>query len=312
MSQKIRVGTYNTNNLFDRFDDPYNFSDDPWRRAFAAKPKKLTELYALGARMRSSDVDVLALQEIESLDALREFIKGHVGPSYKLNGVISSESNDPRGIDLGVVSKFPLGRVVSHRFRQHGGRSVFSRDCLQVEVLYPDPDRNEVLLTLFVCHLKSKYSPYLPGTPEYEEDRQKSLEKRERQVAHTIEIVRACQQVDNDHFVVLGDMNDTPDSPALKDFLRPDNPLKLHNALASIPQSDDAPESTKRRPRDTHKWTKDPEKGHPQTTYSQLDYVLLSSALAQAFTGSAKVEQRRYTGGSDHYLCWVELDLEQL
>ena len=45
MGQEIRIGTYNTNNLFDRFDDPYNFSDDPWRRAFAAKPKKLSELY---------------------------------------------------------------------------------------------------------------------------------------------------------------------------------------------------------------------------------------------------------------------------
>lgn len=29
MSHKIRAGTYNAINLFDRFDDPYNFSDDP-------------------------------------------------------------------------------------------------------------------------------------------------------------------------------------------------------------------------------------------------------------------------------------------
>ena len=310
VSQKILIGTYNTNNLFDRFDDPYNFSDDPWRRAFAAKPKKLDELYTLGARIRRSDVDILALQEIESLGALREFIKGHVGPSYKLSGVISLESNDPRGIDLGVASKLSFGRVISHRFRKHEGRSVFSRDCLQVEVLYPDSD--EILLTMFVCHLKSKYSSHLPGTDDYEKDQEESLEKRERQVAHTIEIVKACQNVDKDCFVVLGDMNDTPDSTALEDFLRPDNPLKLHNTLASIHQDDDAPESFNRRPRDTHKWAADPEKEHPRTTYSQLDYILLSTPLAQSFTGSAKVEHRPYTGGSDHYLCWVELDLEQL
>ncbi len=307
MSEELHIGTYNTNNLFDRFDDPYSSSDDPWRREFAAKPKPLSDLYDLGARMRSSDVDILGLQEVESLPALREFIKGHVGPAYKLNGVISLESNDPRGIDLGVVSKFPLGRVISHRFRQHEKRQVFSRDCVQAEVLYPD--HGDVLVTLFVCHLKSKYSKYEPGTPPYADDQQKSLEKRQRQVAHTIEIVQACQDVDHDRFVVLGDMNDTPDSPALRDFLRPDNPLKLYNALASISQDDTAPDSSQRRPRDTHKWTRYLENGTRHTTYSQLDYILLSSALAQGFTGSAKVEQRRYTGGSDHYLCWVELDL---
>jgi endonuclease/exonuclease/phosphatase family metal-dependent hydrolase len=310
MSHNIRIGTYNTNNLFDRFDDPYNYGDDPWQRAFASRPKPLSELYELGARLRGSDLDILALQEVESLDALREFIHGHVGPAYKLNGVISFESNDPRGIDLGVVSKLPLGRVTSHRFRRDAGAPVFSRDCLQVEVLYPG--RDEVLLTMFVCHLKSKYSTYVPGTAAYVEDQQKSIQKRTRQVAHTIEIIRACQDVDRDRFVVLGDMNDTPDAPALQEFLRLDNPLKLHNALASIPQTDNAPDSTQRRPRDTHKWSKDVQSGHLETTYSQLDYILLSSALARAFTGSAKVEQRINTAGSDHYLSWAEVDLDLL
>lgn len=309
MANKIKLGTYNTNNLFDRFDDPYNYSDDPWRTLFASKPKKLVELYDLGARIRSSDVDILALQEIESLGALKEFIVGHVGDYYQTNGIISLESNDPRGIDLGAVSKFPLGRVTSHRFRRYDGKKkVFSRDCLQVEVL--KSDYSDVLLTLFVCHLKSKYSSEKAGTPEYVKDQEESVEKRTRQVEHTIKIIQACQDVDNDRFVVLGDMNDTPDSSALNGFLGPNNPLKLHNALNSIPQTDTAPDSPDRRPRDTHKWAKDAEHGHMQTTYSQLDYILLSKALTQAFTGVAKVEQIRFTKGSDHYLSWVELDLD--
>ena len=102
-------------------------------------------------------------------------------------------------------------------------------------------------------------------------------------------------------------MNDTPDSEALEGFLSDNNPLGLTNALASIPQADDAPNSTVKRPRDTHKWAKD--EHHEQTTYSQLDYILLSKTLAQAFTGEVRVEQRRYTGGSDHYLCWVEVEI---
>jgi len=193
MSNAIRLGTYNTNNLFDRFDDPYSFSDDPWARRFASRPKKLDELYELGARIRASNVDILALQEVESFGALREFIKGHVGPTYQLKGVVCVDSNDPRGIDLAVVSKFRLGRIISHRYRQVGSAPVFSRDCLQVEVLHPESE--DVLVTLFVCHLKSKYSSYHPidEREKYEDDQEKSNKKRTLQVAETIKIVKACR-----------------------------------------------------------------------------------------------------------------------
>jgi hypothetical protein len=310
MSDLIRIGTYNTNNLFDRFDDPYNFSDDPWQRVFASKPKKLQELYHLGRRISSSKIDILAVQEIESLGALREFVSGHVGPNYPLNGVISFESNDPRGIDLGVISQFPLGRIISHRFRLHNNRPVFSRDCLQIEIL--QRNKQDVMLTLFICHLKSKYSPYNIGTPEWKEDQQVSAAKRERQVIHTIEIVQDALNIHNDPFIILGDLNDTSDSPALQGFLKSNNVLRLQDALASIPQADTTPNSTTKRPRDTHKWAKDPDKGHSLTTYSQLDYILLSPLVTKAFTKKAKVEHRQFTTGSDHYLCWAEIDAQIL
>lgn len=224
--------------------------------------------------------------------------------------MFSFESNDPRGIDLGIACAFPLGRIISHRFRKDGTATVFSRDCLQVEVLRTQT--HDVLLTLYISHLKSKYSPHDVGTQAYKLDQDESERKRTRQVTHTIQIVQESQDVDQDNFVVLGDMNDTPDSPALRELLRPGNPLNLVDALAQIPQDDTAPNSLTQRPRDTHKWAKDIDKGHMDTTYSQLDYILLSRNLAQAFTGTAIVEQRGFTTGSDHCLCWVELDLDAL
>jgi endonuclease/exonuclease/phosphatase family metal-dependent hydrolase len=310
MSDLIRIGTYNTNNLFDRFNDPYNYSDDPWQRVFASKPKKLQELYHLGRRISTSRMDILALQEVESLGALREFVSGHVGPGYPLNGVISFESNDPRGIDLGVISQFPLGRIISHRFRRHNGRPVFSRDCLQVEIL--KSDKKTVMLTLFICHLKSKYSPHKIGTAEWKDDQKNSASKRQRQVTHTIEIIQNALDIQKDPFIILGDLNDTPESSALQGFLKSDNVLQLKEAISTISQPDTTPNSTTKRPRDTHKWTKDPDKGHPETTYSQLDYILLSPAVVKAFPGTAKVEHHRYTTGSDHYLCWAEIDAHVL
>jgi endonuclease/exonuclease/phosphatase family metal-dependent hydrolase len=308
----IRIGTYNTNNLYDRFDDPYSLRDDPWRAKWeGTTPKKQEDLYSMGARIRSSDVHILAVQEIESFGALRDFVQGHVGPEYKAqDGIVCVPSNDPRGIDLGVLSKFPIGRVISHRFRKKANKRIFSRDCLEVEIL--SIDSNSILLTTFVCHLKSKYSKYEPGTAEYEADQTRSNEKRAQQVKETIEIVKASQNIETDCFVILGDMNDTPDAEPLTDFLKLDNELKLTNALSVITQDDESAESIKKRKRDTHRWTRYNESGEEFSTYSQLDYIFLSQALARGFTGKAKVEQRNYTGGSDHYLCWVEIDLNRI
>lgn len=309
MSNIIRIGTYNANNLFDRFDDPYNFSDDPWRSRFAAKPKTQEGLFHLGARIRASNVDILALQEIESYGALRDFNSGHVR-EYKLNsGVFSLPSNDPRGIDLGILTKLPFGQITTHRFRRQESSTAFSRDCLQVEIL--KEDRSDTLVTLFICHLKSKYSRYLPSDgAAYEKDQQKSNERRKQQVAETIAVVQENMDIDKDYFMVLGDLNDTPQSDPLKDFLRPGNPLGLTNALDSIPQDNLDPESFKKRPRDTHKWAKDTAREHNRTTYSQIDYLLMSKKLAEAFIGKAKVEQRGYTKGSDHYMIWAEFDAD--
>ncbi len=310
MTNIIRIGTYNTNNLFDRFDDPYNVRDDPWRAHLeGTRPKKLTELFALGARIRSSNVHVLGLQEIESYGALRDFVQAQVGPEYKVtDGVVSVQGNDPRGIDLGLLSRFPLGRIISHRFQKIDNRRVFSRDCLEIEVL--KEDRSGVLLTAFLCHLKSKYSRFERGTAAWVADQKKSDAKRAAQVAATIEIVKASQNVETDRFVVMGDMNDTPGAASLQAFLRPDNPLRLTDVLRTIDQDDDAAESIKKRPRDTHKWSRDDDTGKRLTTYSQLDYLLFSAALTHQFTGKAKVEHRKYTTGSDHYLAWAEVDLD--
>jgi endonuclease/exonuclease/phosphatase family metal-dependent hydrolase len=302
----IRVGTYNVNNLFDRFDDPYNYFDDPWKTQFGTKPKNYADVFNLGERIRSSDVDILALQEIESYGQLLAFVGSHTKDKYDSSGVISVPSNDPRGIDLAALSKYPFGRITSHRFRKKNGKQVFSRDCLEVEIL--KKDRSNTLLTLYIQHLKSKYSKFKRGTPEYDIDQQKSIEKRKKQVENVIEIVKSNHDIDKENFIILGDFNDTPNSTALEEFLKPNNDLKLFNALETIQQTSNSADSTEKRPRDTHKWTRTQDSGNKLTTYSQLDYILLSDSL-KSHIHEAKVEQRKFSTGSDHYLCWAELNL---
>ncbi|MHA1366403.1 MAG: endonuclease/exonuclease/phosphatase family protein [Candidatus Heimdallarchaeota archaeon] len=332
---KIRLGTYNTNNLFDRFDDPYLRSDDPWLNRRKTISKSNQALYHLGVRIKESNVDILALQEVESLGFLQMFIFEHLGKeNYDLTGIFSCESNDDRGIDLGVVCKkdFRLGKITSHRFRQERKREVFSRDCLQVEIIHNETER--VILTLFICHQKSKYSRYHPieQKKRFEKDLRKSTRKRKMQAKHTLQIIKdAGLDSRKDCFAVLGDMNDNPTSEAIQEYLKQTDELKLYNILDKIPakpkEDYTLKGSLKRRARDTHRWIKNIEVGEGDrkqiSEYSQLDYILLSEKLRKAAVRydtngqetdqyNVKVEQKKHTSGSDHYLSWVEIDLEKL
>ena len=310
MPSTFRLGTYNVENLFDRFDDPYESGDDPTGR-FGTRPKSRAKLYDLGTRIHQSKVDVLGIQEVENYGALKDFVQASVGPRFKVrSGIASQQSNDPRGIDLGVISSLPLGRVVSHRFNRFdtpdGDPYRFARDCLQVEV--HNDDRSQVLLTIFVCHFKSKYSKYDPvdQPAEYRQDQKQSANKRLAEAKEVVRIIRSELCPGTDRFAVLGDFNDTPDSPAIAPLLADDNKLGLRSAAALIEQTDAPP--TSRRPRDTHRWQRTDRTGKRLTTWSQIDYLLLSPALYRLRTGKAKVINTPAAQGSDHYLFWAEFE----
>ena len=153
MPRPFRIGTYNVENLFDRFDDPYSIGDDLYGR-FRASPKSRAHSFDVAERIRengvgNNSIDIVGLQEIENFGALLDFVQGSVGPDYgPKTGVVSIPSNDPRGIDLALIctKNFKIGRVVSHRYkkfrRTDGSLYQFGRDCLQVEIM--DKDQNGV------------------------------------------------------------------------------------------------------------------------------------------------------------------------
>jgi endonuclease/exonuclease/phosphatase family metal-dependent hydrolase len=313
MADTFRIATYNVENLFDRFDDPYSAGDDPWGK-FGSSPKPRSHSYEMAYRIRQSGADIVGLQEIENFGALVDFVQGSVGPKFRTTkGIVSQQSNDPRGIDLGLLSALPLGRVISHRFnefqRPSGKNYRFPRDCLQIEVL--DKDRTGVLLTAFICHFKSKYSPYHPvkEAAKYAADQAKSADKREAEAREVIRIVQAGLNPAIDRFVIMGDLNDTPDSAALAPLCAPGNVLGLTNATSQLAQADLAAESPTRRPRDTHLWNRyDPVEQKKKKSWSQIDHMLCSPALWALRSGKAKVINSPQEQGSDHYISWAEFN----
>jgi endonuclease/exonuclease/phosphatase family metal-dependent hydrolase len=323
----FRVGTYNVENLFDRFDDPYSVGDDTYGR-FRAYPKSRSKLYDCGCRIRENGVprqgapespypiDIVALQEIENFGALLDFVQASVGPDYgPKTGVVSQPSNDPRGIDLGLIARtdiFRIGRVISHRFnkflRPDGRTYQFGRDCLQVEIL--DEETRDLFLTVFICHFKSKYTmaDRFNEPAKYQEEQTNNTLKRVAEANEVARIIRDSLDVEEDRFVVLGDLNDTPESEPLHPLLDETEGLGLHNALTLIDQDDLSPTSITRRPRDTHYWKRPTEDGGTVDEWAQIDYILCSDRLWELNTGVAKVINSPKTQGSDHYLSFAEFE----
>ena len=197
----VRLGTFNLNNLFDRFnfeadlgslpaedrnvhttyqwvfvgqgtgpEDPPPQLDVPTSstpivriqkgvRGELIQGKPAAAQQALAARIAAVDADVLALQEVENLDALRRFNRDHLAQPYAYEVLV--EGNDPRFIDVAVLSRLPIANVTSHRFEVHPDDPmvpVFGRDLLELQVF--NQTRGRKLLTLFVSHLKSKFVPF--------------------------------------------------------------------------------------------------------------------------------------------------------
>jgi hypothetical protein len=113
-------------------------------------------------RIAQLDADVLLVQEVEHRDALREFNalpaeQGGLGGRYSWAACI--DGNDPRRIDVGVMSTTPLGAVTSWKHVVHPdlpGEPTFSRDLLEIDVLSETTSLRSGF-TCFVSHLKSHF-----------------------------------------------------------------------------------------------------------------------------------------------------------
>jgi hypothetical protein len=84
------------------------------------------------------------------------------------------DGNDDRGIDVGLMSRYPITQIASHVDDADDQGIIFSRDC--AEYIVDTPEGHNLLM--LVNHLKSKGS----GTAG------DSDAKRKRQAAHVAQI----------------------------------------------------------------------------------------------------------------------------
>ncbi|ACG73978.1 Endonuclease/exonuclease/phosphatase [Anaeromyxobacter sp. K] len=191
--ERVRIVSWNVHDLFDDVDRTVPPGALDTVATADEVEAKLARVAAVLARL---DADLVLLQEVETA-ALAGALAARAG--YAEARLV--EGNDPRGIDVAVLSRLPLRAYVSHRDeRDASGRPLFPRDCVEAHAALPGGGT----LALVGSHLSSALSD--DGTRRAEQA------ARLREVADGL--LRAGAQV-----VAGGDLNDEAGSTALAPLL---------------------------------------------------------------------------------------------
>ncbi len=200
----IRIATYNLQDLF---------LDGPDEKPHAAKR-------AIRRLIHLVDADVLAVQEVGSVEALQDLNAGLARP-YAYIGLLPGNSN--RSIHLGVLSRYEL-KLTSHvnvpLYEGDGKRLrgfVMEEDALtgtkrdirlQRDILLAEFCVGGLNFGCFIVHLKSKWSPAWAdlGTDQLRAAEARCLSRL---------VTEYCDEHVDDEVIVLGDFNDVPTSDAM-------------------------------------------------------------------------------------------------
>jgi endonuclease/exonuclease/phosphatase family metal-dependent hydrolase len=213
--------------------------------------------------------DVICLQEVESMIALRAFNEQFLKSAYPYTLVV--DSHDLRQIDVGILSKYPIVNICTHMDEKDDDNEyVFSRDCLEATIQVS----KNTELTLFINHFKSKLVQGKTAA-ERQHASERATMKRKKQADAVKNIVKkrfVGSDFSKKYFAVLGDFNDMPDAKPLAPIVKR---AGLIDVLASNIDEGD---------RWTHYYKS-------EGSVSQLDHILLSPALAKKLKG-VEIERR--------------------
>lgn len=263
IGEELRIGSYNIENLFDANDDPYHNDEGT-----AAKPRD--EMKRVAGVIKEINLDVIALQEVESRGYLQRFIDAML-PEMGYDHVVHYEGNDGRGIDVCLVSRIPVGEVTSHRhhvFKAHdGGDQKFGRDLLRVELL---PDGGQPF-EMWIVHLKSN-----SGGKELNEP----IRLGECHEVHRL-VAKRLKEDPDVSLILCGDFNDEFETKTIQTILG--DPPMLKTIFDDIPEDERI--TYNRKP-----------------YRSMIDFLLCSPAMAERFVpGSFTIRPGIDTEtGSDH------------
>lgn len=166
--------------------------------------------------------DVAILTEVENDDVLAA-LNAKLGNAYANTELI--EGNDPRGVDIAALSKYPFEKTVSHKdenFVQNGTQGPnyqFARDCVEFHMTF-----NDRPIVLLGVHYRSK------GPPD-DADKRLAEAQKTRSIADGLIAGNAELGV-----VVLGDFNDLSSSLPFQAI--EGSAPKFIDVATSVPEAD--------------------------------------------------------------------------
>ncbi|MBI3878498.1 MAG: endonuclease/exonuclease/phosphatase family protein [Verrucomicrobia bacterium] len=250
------VGAYNVENYLDA---PAGTRP---MKSVAAKAKVRESIKLLG-------VDVIAFEEMGGTNAFLE-----LRASLKADGVDYPHWEHVSGWDtnihVAVLSKFPITARRPHTnesFLLSGRRCFVSRGFGEVDLQVSA----KFSFTLLFAHLKSKRP--VPEADQAELREQEAILLREK-------IDRLLTENRNARFAVVGDFNDTKESKAIRTVIGHYGSKQLVDTRPAERNGDPRTATKKGYSPMNIAWTYFYGK---EDTYSRIDYILLSKAMAESW-----------------------------
>ncbi len=271
----FRIAEYNVENYLDQPTETRRFVKSDEAKA------KIRE------SIRAMKPEVIALEEMGTTNALLE-----LRASLKAEGLDFPFWEHVSGFDpsihLAVLSRFPITARRPHtneNFLLDGRRFSVSRGFLEVDIQVS----TNYSFTLLGAHLKSKRP--VPEGDEAELRLQEAKLLRERVDA----ILKATPSA---NLVVLGDFNNTKNSPSTKAIIGTGK-LRLVDTRPAERNGDDARNPNPRFSPMNVTWTY---YYGVEDTYSRIDYILLSPGMAKEWVKSETyaLTLPNWGVGSDH------------
>lgn len=316
----LRLATFNVENLMNRFDFSgfrNQLQQDRTLALFAieneADYRVLEQARAIShaddnrqlsaLAIAATHADIICLQEIDNIETLKAFEYGYlfkmIGAGYRHKYMTTG--NDTRGIDVAVMLRTETAhgqpiefvRMTSHAhvtfeefdlqtpeltaLGNHPHERIFRRDCLEIDLTVDGHP-----LTIYSLHFKSMGSPRngLDG-------RQATMPVRiaEAKAVRRIIEERFGDEHANRNWIICGDLNDYRQRVVISG--------EPHTGGYSFEAVDEAESSVdvlldggfcenivERRP-ELDRWTLYHTRGPQERHLCQLDYILLSPALAR-------------------------------
>ncbi|HEX4263505.1 MAG TPA: endonuclease/exonuclease/phosphatase family protein [Verrucomicrobiae bacterium] len=274
-AETFRIAAYNLE----------NYLDQPTESRHSVKSAEAKA--KIRESIRALKPDVISFEEMGSTNALLE-----LRASLKAEGLDFPYWEHVSGFDtnihVAVLSRFPITARHPHtneHFLLDGRRFSVSRGFLEVNIQV----NTNYSFTLLGAHLKSK-------RPVPEADQTELRLQEAKLLREKIDAILTANP--NANLVVLGDFNDTQDSPSTKAIIG-QGKSKLLDTRPAERNGDNAPNLNPRYSPMNVTWTY---YYGVEDTYSRIDYILLSPGMAREWlkNGTYVLSIPNWGIGSDH------------